>query len=202
MKIRVLFLYGGDSVEHEISIISALQAMDGLDTERYEAIPCYVSKQGDMYGGEHLRKLAHYRDLDALLQRVTRVHIERRRGQPVLVRDEARRFSRAIPFDIVFPILHGVNGEDGSVAGFCRMLHLPFCESDVLCGAIGQDKAMQKRLLQQAGLPNAKIWTLACRRSRTSSPMGMKRSRRPACKTCASSTAPSCIRLMVIGSAP
>ena len=94
MKIRVLFLYGGDSVEHEISIISALQAMDGLDTERYEAIPCYVSKQGDMYGGEHLRKLAHYRDLDALLQRVTRVHIERRRGQPVLVRDEARRFSR------------------------------------------------------------------------------------------------------------
>lgn len=46
MKIRVLFLYGGDSVEHEISIISALQAMDGLDTERYEAIPCYVSKQG------------------------------------------------------------------------------------------------------------------------------------------------------------
>ena len=146
MKIRVLFLYGGDSVEHEISIISALQAMDGLDTERYEAIPCYVSKQGDMYGGEHLRKLAHYRDLDALLQRVTRVHIERRRGQPVLVRDEARRFSRAIPFDIVFPILHGVNGEDGSVAGFCRMLHLPFCESDVLCGAIGQDKAMQKRL--------------------------------------------------------
>ena len=153
MKIRVLFLYGGDSVEHEISIISALQAMDGLDTERYEAIPCYVSKQGDMYGGEHLRKLAHYRDLDALLQRVTRVHIERRRGQPVLVRDEARRFSRAIPFDIVFPILHGVNGEDGSVAGFCRMLHLPFCESDVLCGAIGQDKAMQKRLLQQAGLP-------------------------------------------------
>ena len=56
-KIRVLFLYGGDSVEHEISIISALQAMDGLDTERYEAIPCYVSKQGDMYGGEHLRKL-------------------------------------------------------------------------------------------------------------------------------------------------
>ena len=153
MKIRVLFLYGGDSVEHEISIISALQAMDGLDTERYEAIPCYVSKQGDMYGGEHLRKLAHYRDLDALLQRVTRVHIERRRGQPVLVRDEARRFSRAIPFDIVFPILHGVNGEDGSAAGFCRMLHLPFCESDVLCGAIGQDKAMQKRLLQQAGLP-------------------------------------------------
>ncbi|MEI3147867.1 MAG: hypothetical protein V8T10_08025 [Merdibacter sp.] len=68
MKIRVLFLYGGDSVEHEISIISALQAMDGLDTERYEAIPCYVSKQGDMYGGEHLGKLAHYRDLDALLQ--------------------------------------------------------------------------------------------------------------------------------------
>ena len=59
MKIRVLFLYGGDSVEHEISIISALQAMDGLDTERYEAIPCYISKQGDMYGGEHLRKLAH-----------------------------------------------------------------------------------------------------------------------------------------------
>lgn len=153
MKIRVLFLYGGDSVEHEISIISALQAMDGLDTERYEAIPCYVSKQGDMYGGEHLRKLAHYRDLDALLQRVTRVHIERRRGQPVLVRDEARRFSRAIPFDIVFPLLHGINGEDGSAAGLCRMLHLPFCESDVLCGALGQDKAMQKRLLQQAGLP-------------------------------------------------
>ena len=94
MKIRVLFLYGGDSVEHEISIISALQAMDGLDTERYEAIPCYVSKQGDMYGGEHLRKLAHYRDLDALLQRATRVHIAIHRAYPLIAGDGGDRTGR------------------------------------------------------------------------------------------------------------
>lgn len=153
MKIRVLFLYGGDSVEHEISVITALQAMHALDKARYEAIPCYISKQGDFYSGDHLNDLAHYRDLDELTRRCQRVHIERRCGQPVLVRDDVRWRFRTIAFDIVFPLLHGVNGEDGSAAGLCRMLHLPFCESDVLCGALGQDKAMQKRLLQQAGLP-------------------------------------------------
>lgn len=153
MKIRVLFLYGGDSVEHEISVITALQAMHALDKARYEAIPCYISKQGDFYSGDHLKELAHYRDLDELTCRCHRVHIERRRGQPVLVRDDVCWRFRTIAFDIVFPLLHGINGEDGSAAGLCRMLHLPFCESDVLCGALGQDKAMQKRLLQQAGLP-------------------------------------------------
>ena len=153
MKIRVLFLYGGDSVEHEISVITALQAMHALDKARYEAIPCYISKQGDFYSGDHLKELAHYRDLDELTRRCHRVHIERRRGQPVLVRDDVCWRFRTIAFDIVFPLLHGINGEDGSAAGLCRMLHLPFCESDVLCGALGQDKAMQKRLLQQAGLP-------------------------------------------------
>ena len=153
MKIRVLFLYGGDSVEHEISVITALQAMHALDKARYEAIPCYISKQGDFYSGDHLKELAHYRDLDELTRRCHRVHIERRRGQPVLVWDDVCWRFRTIAFDIVFPLLHGINGEDGSAAGLCRMLHLPFCESDVLCGALGQDKAMQKRLLQQAGLP-------------------------------------------------
>ena len=58
MKIRVLFLYGGDSVEHEISVITALQAMHALDKARYEAIPCYISKQGDFYSGDHLNELA------------------------------------------------------------------------------------------------------------------------------------------------
>ena len=99
-----------------------------------------------------LKKLSAYRNLDDLCRRLKPVHVERRYGQPMLVSNGSwHRF--AIPFDVVLPLFHGINGEDGSAAGFCRMLQLPFCESDVLCSAIGQDKGVQKRLLQQAGFP-------------------------------------------------
>ncbi len=145
-------MFGGNSVEHEISILTALSAMEHVSAERYEAIPCYVSKQGELYHGPMLKKLSAYRNLDDLCRRLKPVHVERRYGQPMLVSNGGwRRF--AIPFDVVLPLFHGVNGEDGSAAGFCRMLQLPFCESDVLCSAIGQDKGVQKRLLQQAGFP-------------------------------------------------
>ena len=152
MKIRVLCMFGGNSVEHEISVLTAMMVMEALDTNRYECIPCYVSKQGVFYHGEALRDLSNYQDLDLLCKRLRTVHIERRNGQPALVRSQTC-FAHVIPFDIVFPLFHGVNGEDGSAAGFCRMMQLPFCQSDILCSAIGQDKGMQKRLLSQAGFP-------------------------------------------------
>lgn len=146
-------MFGGNSVEHEISILTALSVMEHLSVERYEAIPCYVSKQGEMYYGSQLRRPSFYRDLEGALRQLRAVHVERRFGQPMLVSRLTRWRRLAIPFDIVLPLFHGTNGEDGCAAGFCRMLQLPFCESDVLCSAIGQDKGMQKRLLQQAGLP-------------------------------------------------
>lgn len=146
-------MFGGNSVEHEISILTALQVMAQMEEGRYTAIPCYVSKQGDFYYEEALKSLESYRDLDALCRRLKPVHIERRGGQPVLVRNGGFRRRFSIPFDVVLPLFHGVNGEDGSAAGFCRMLQIPFCESDVLCCAIGQDKGVQKMLLKQAGFP-------------------------------------------------
>ena len=149
MKTRVLFMYGGNSVEHEISILTALQAMENIDSSKYEAIPCYVSKQGDFYTGEELFHLENYRDLERLCRGMKPVHIERKRGQPMLLRSGWSLF--ALPFDVVLPLMHGINGEDGSAAGFCRMMQLPFCESDILSAALGQDKGMQKKVLQQEG---------------------------------------------------
>lgn len=152
MKTRVLFLFGGNSVEHEISILSALQAMEHLDESRYEALACYISRQGDWYCDEKLKQLKTFQQLAEIPRRFVPVHAERRRGQTMLVPNGGfRRWQR--PFDIVFPILHGPNGEDGSAAGFCQLQNLPYCESDVLCSALGQDKIMQKRVLAQAGFP-------------------------------------------------
>lgn len=153
MKIRVLCMFGGNSVEHEISILTALMVMENVDTQKYEVIPCYVSKQGQFYHGQALRHMANYRDLQSLCEKLHPVHIERRKGQPMLVKNQANWLGFAIPFDVVLPLFHGINGEDGSAAGFCRMLQLPFCESDLLCSAIGQDKGIQKRLLKEAGFP-------------------------------------------------
>lgn len=150
MKIRVLCMFGGNSVEHEISILTAMMVMENLDPNRYESIPCYVSKHGQFYHGEALRQLANYQDLDLLCKRLRPVHIERRNGQPQLVRSQAW-LGYSIPFDVVLPLFHGVNGEDGCAAGFCRMQQLPFCESDLLSSAIGQDKGIQKTLLREAG---------------------------------------------------
>lgn len=155
MKIQVAVLFGGRSVEHEISVISAIQAMESLNAETYDILPIYMTKDNEFYTGDVLRNIRRYRDIPALLKEATRVTFAREDGRVVVKRVPAKRFGNsviAMP-DVAFPIVHGTNVEDGALQGFLRTLGIPFVGCDVLASAVGMDKYVMKLLWQAMGFP-------------------------------------------------
>ena len=155
MKIQLAVLFGGKSVEHEISIISAIQAIHHLDREKYEVIPVYMTKSADFYTGADVDKIECYRDVSALLERSRRV-IFVKDGDRVYLTDHPhdKRFRREKKeIDVVFPVVHGTNVEDGTLQGYLKTLGVPFVGCDVTASAIGMDKHVMKAVLRDCGLP-------------------------------------------------
>ena len=154
MKRNVAVFFGGRSTEHEISCISANQAMKALDTDKYDITPIYISKDNDLYTGEALFDLANYGSLSDLCAKCEKVMLYKD-GNHVFVRPVKsslfRKSEKSI--DVAFPVVHGTNVEDGSLAGYLEMLGLPYTCSDVLGGAIGQDKAIMKAVLKEEEVP-------------------------------------------------
>ena len=156
MKINVAVVFGGKSVEHEISVISALQAMEHLDTEKYNPIPVYISKQGKMYTGEDVGKIENFKNIDKLLQNSRQVIMTNEDGKVVLV-DYPVKFrlgkKNNTVIDVVLPVVHGTNVEDGTLQGFLKTLGVPFAGCDVLASAVGMDKHVMKLVFRDAGIP-------------------------------------------------
>jgi len=155
MKIKVGVFFGGKSVEHEISIISAVQAMLAMNTEKYEVIPLYITKQNQFYTGESLLKIEEYKDIPALLKKCKRVLIENIDNKVTLLQYPLKHFGKneVNTLDVAFPIVHGTNVEDGTLQGYFNMLNIPYCGCDVLSSAVGMDKFFQKAVLKEAGVP-------------------------------------------------
>jgi D-alanine-D-alanine ligase len=155
MKINVGVFFGGRSVEHEVSVISGLQALHGFDKEKYDAFPVYVSKEGYMYVGDALGEIEEYRDIPALLKKSRRVVGVQEDGRLLLVRYPMRRFGSSVcrAADVAFPVGHGTDMEDGALQGYFRTLSVPFVGCDVAASAVGMDKYMTKAVLKDAGLP-------------------------------------------------
>lgn len=155
MKITVAVLFGGKSVEHEISVISAVQAMGHLDREKYDLVPVYITKDGKFYTGECLTKIESFRNISAMLKNCTQVLMTNQDGRCVLVPYPMtfgyKRKIRAV--DVVMPIVHGTNVEDGALQGFLKTLGVPFVGCDVLSSAVGMDKYVMKLVFQAAGIP-------------------------------------------------
>lgn len=152
MKLKVGILFGGSSVEHEISILSAMQVMNQLDASRYDIIPIYISKDRKFYQSDALKELKNYKDLEALCQKMTPVSIYAKENK-VWIRSTTRFFQKEQDIDVFFPVMHGTYGEDGSIQGYLRMLDVPFCGSDLVGAVLGQDKGYMKQVLQAEGLP-------------------------------------------------
>ena len=155
MKINVAFFFGCMSVEHEVSIISAVQAMLAVDTEKYNVIPVYVTKNGEMFTGDSLLKIENYRDLPALLKNVWAVNFVRRGDKVLMVKDTKGVFAKKSEtvIDVAFPVVHGTNCEDGTIQGYLEFLGLPYVGCNVLASAVGMDKAVFKDVLKRHGLP-------------------------------------------------
>ena len=128
MKIAVAVLFGGKSVEHEISVISAVQAMGYLDQEKYELIPVYITKAGKMYTGEKLTKIENYKNTKALLADCRQVVLTNLDGRCVLLPYPMKfGYKKLIKtIDVAMPIVHGTNVEDGALQGFLKTLDVPW----------------------------------------------------------------------------
>lgn len=155
MKLNVGVFFGGESVEHEISIISALQAIAAMDKEKYEVVPLYIGKDGTLYSGDQLLDIENFKDFGKLLPLCRKVAVARN-GQDVAV-IELKEKLLGKPFshklDVAFPIVHGTNSEDGTAEGYIRLLGLPYVGCDVVSSAICMDKVYSKVILRNAGIP-------------------------------------------------
>ena len=164
MKIKVGVIFGGKSVEHEISIISALQAIQSLNPEKYDVIPIYVTKNNEFYTGYAVGDIAYYRgDIKELLKISQRVLLVSDENRVKLIAYPVKRFSKGYVdyIDVAFPIVHGTNVEDGTLQGFLNMLNIPFVGCDVLSSAVGMDKYVMKTVLKDNGIPvlDCKVYT-------------------------------------------
>ena len=170
MKLRVGVIFGGESVEHEVSIISAVQAMKSMDSEKYEIIPIYIGKDREWYTGKLLSNIDIYSDLDLLKKYAKNVVLTNKKDSFVLVNKKGLR--RVVDYiDIAFPIVHGTNVEDGTLQGYLELIGIPYLiivgrrANEVGIGEIGLDyhydnvdknlqkKVFQKQILKSSNLP-------------------------------------------------
>lgn len=155
MRIKVGFIFGGESVEHEVSIISAIQAMNKIDEEKYEVVPIYITKDREWYTGELLKDIEVYQDLKLLKKYAKNVVLYYKNGSYVL--QTKGLFKRIVnTIDIAFPVVHGTNVEDGVLQGYLQSLGIPFVGSNVYASVVGQDKVYMKNIWGKAGLNMAK----------------------------------------------
>jgi D-alanine-D-alanine ligase len=159
-RVRVGVFFGSRSVEHEVSVITAQQAMAAMPADRFTAVPVYIAKSGAWYTGDQLLQLERYKDIDRLIAAATRVtmrpdptsggelmEVDARRG---LLGGAARAIAR---FDVAMPLVHGSNGEDGTLQGFFELAELPYCGCDVASAAVSMDKRLSRTTLRGAGIP-------------------------------------------------
>ena len=147
-RLRVGILFGGRSGEHEVSLASAASVIRALDPEKYEAVPIGISKDGRWLVSAKAHKM-----LADVLKTGNRVLLPADPSAATLVPLGAGAGQPSVPIDVVFPVLHGTFGEDGTVQGLLEMANMPYVGAGVLASAVGMDKDVQKRLFEQAGLP-------------------------------------------------
>lgn len=155
MKLKIGVIFGGETVEHEVSIISAVQAMKALDEDKYEIIPIYISKEKEWYTGNLLKEIENYQDLDNLKRYAKKVVLYNKNGAFVLQSQKGLRRIIA-EIDMVLPVVHGVNTEDGTVAGYLNLVGVPFVGSDLYASVVGQDKIFMKQIFEAEKLPITK----------------------------------------------
>ena len=157
MKTNVAVFFGGRSVEHEISVISALQAINAFDKDKYNIVPIYISKQGRWYTGPNLLEIRNYRDLKKVTEEAEEVFMRPEYGDFNLYKVNTGLFSKKNPvvaeLHVAIPVLHGTNGEDGVFEGLLETIGIPFAGCNTLSSANGMDKITMKMILREEGIP-------------------------------------------------
>ena len=155
MKTTIGVFFGGRSTEHEISVISASQAMHAINKDKYDVVPIYISKQGKWYTGNALLDIQNYRNTTELLAQVEEIYMEPTFGDYNIYKKKRSLFGPSIlkHLDVVIPVLHGSNGEDGIFEGVLETIGIPYAGCCTLSSANGMDKITMKMILKSCGIP-------------------------------------------------
>lgn len=157
MKIRLALIYGSRTCEHDVSIISALQAAQHVNPDDYDLIYVYIDQNGEWYTGEKLADISLYRNFDK--RAVVRVIPMGAEGKLRLMQHPddkllpIGRLRQIAEADVVMPVMHGMNGEDGTLQGMLELWNIPYTSSGVLGSALGMDKIAMKRMFRACGFP-------------------------------------------------
>ncbi|MFC0267515.1 D-alanine--D-alanine ligase [Kushneria aurantia] len=162
-KIRVGVIFGGRSAEHEVSLQSARNIVDALDRERFEVTLIGIDRQGQWHINDAADFLVNADDPERIALHHSGRDLALIPGREQAQLIEYQQSAALDQLDVIFPIVHGTLGEDGSLQGLLRTLNLPFVGSGVLGSAVGMDKDITKRLLRDAGLAVAPFTTLTRR---------------------------------------
>ena len=153
-------IFGSRSCEREVSIISAIQLMRHADTEKYDVIPVYIDEHGGWYTGEKLKDIHSYQPFQPNQAGIVRVYLDMtsgsgallttERGKGLFSREEIRAVAR---IDVFVVVMHGMNGEDGTLQGMLELANVPYTSSGVGASALGMDKILMKQFFRGADLP-------------------------------------------------
>lgn len=149
-KLKIGWFFGGRSTEHEVSVITALQAYENLNKEKYEIIPVYVSKQEEFYTNPKFLDLKNYKDLDSLLLSSTKITLGNKNNQGGFF--SMGLINKFTTFDVAFLGFHGSFGEDGAIQGLFEIYQIPYTGFNVTSSAVGMDKTVQKALFKSLDL--------------------------------------------------
>ena len=153
MKINVVVLFGGASSEHKVSIASARKVMKHLDREKYRILPVYLTPRGMFFYGDALASIDDFSRIGDVLTQCLRVDFRVEGNRTVLWKANGIFGKRVADIDVVLPVVHGTNVEDGALQGLLRTVRVPFACPDVLASALGMDKYISKLVFKAAGLP-------------------------------------------------
>ncbi|AQU78273.1 MULTISPECIES: D-alanine--D-alanine ligase [Planococcus] len=142
MKKRVGLLYGGKSAEHEVSLSTALAVTNAIDFEAYEIYPIYITQDGEWRKGDRL---------EGAVKTIEQLQLPGESSKPNDISGFLPSQSSDV-LDVIIPLLHGPNGEDGTVQGLLEVMNIPYVGNGVLASSAGMDKVVMKQLFEQAGL--------------------------------------------------
>ena len=158
MKLKIGVIFGGNSLEHELSIITALQAMDNIDTDKYEVVPIYITKDLVWYSSGCLRFVDSFNNFNLIEKYAKKVNLINKNGRFIL--QSAGFIKRELTeIHLVIPMVHGRGMEDGTIQGYLQTVGIPYVSNNIYSSVICQDKVFTKQLLEHNDLPTLKyVW--------------------------------------------
>ncbi|HOC52790.1 MAG TPA: D-alanine--D-alanine ligase family protein [Caldisericia bacterium] len=153
MKKRIGLFFGSKSVEHEISIITAMQVLNAIDKEKYDVVPIYIDKSGEFFTGDYLKEIKNFKNQSLIPKNSQRIINLKLNAKNKMIFETESIFNKKMEIDIAFSTIHGTYGEDGKIHGIFEMLNIPYVGADVASSALGMDKVLMKEIFKANDLP-------------------------------------------------